>query len=367
MKTTAASKAASALHPSSTGASMSPGLSRRSAVAALAAIGCGSTLPSHAQDVTPVKFVLDWKLQGIHAWYYLAEDRGYFAKEKLAVTIDQGDGSAAAVTKVMAGAYQAGFGDVNAIIQNASAKPGQAPVMVYMVYNRAPFAVIVKSGSPARTLKDLEGKTLSTTAGGAASRMFPVMAGKNGIDAAKVGWTNVAANLQEQLMLKGHVDGAAVFSVTSYMNLVGQGVDPDKDVRWFHYGEHGVDLYGNGVLVSQQMIKDKPQAVAGLVRAVHKGLRDTIADPDAAMAALLKREPLLNRDLEKRRLLYTLKTVMLTPEVADNGFGDVSDARFARSFLQLQQAFDMQRVPTAAEVFDRRFLPPLAERRIAAK
>jgi NitT/TauT family transport system substrate-binding protein len=208
------------------------------------------------------------------------------------VAIDQGEGSAATVTKVMAGAYHAGFGDVNAIVQNAAAKPGQAPVMVYMLYNRAPFALIVKSSSPIKTPKDLEGRTLGSPAGGAAARMFPLIAGKNGVDATKVKWTNVAPNLQEQMLLKDHVEGAAVFSVTSYMNLVAQGVDPDKDIRWFHYGDHGVDLYGNGVMVSQQLVKDKPEAVAGLVRAVNKAVRDTIADPDAAIAALMKREPL---------------------------------------------------------------------------
>jgi NitT/TauT family transport system substrate-binding protein len=350
---------------------MHPRISRRTAALTIAALASmAALLPARhaqAQAVTPIKFVLDWKLQGIHAWYYLAEDKGYFAQEKLAVTIDQGDGSAATVTKVMAGAYQAGFGDVNAIVQNAVAKPGTAPVMVYMIYNRAPFAMIVKSTSPIKTPKDLEGRMLGTVAGGAASRMFPVVARKAGVDASKVKWTNVAPNLQEQLMLKDHVEGSAVFSVTSYMNLVAQGVDPDKDIRWFHYGDYGVELYGNGVMVSQQLLKEKPQAVAGLVRAINKALRDTIADPDAAIASLMKREPLLNKDLEKRRLMYTLKTIMLTPEVATNGLGDVSDARFARSFIQLQDAFELPRVPTAAEVFDRRFLPPLAERRIALK
>jgi NitT/TauT family transport system substrate-binding protein len=346
-------------------------VSRRTAVVALsAALGSSlAALPTrraHAEPLTPIRFVLDWKLQGIHAWYYLAEDRGYFAAEKLAVAIDQGEGSAATVTKVMAGAYDAGFGDVNAVIQSAAARPGAAPVMVYMVYNRAPFALIVKSSSPIRTLKDLEGRTLGSPAGGAAQRMFPLMAARNGVDAAKVKWTNMAPNLQEQMLLKDHVEGSAVFSVTSYMNLVAQGTDPDKDIRWFHYADHGVDLYGNGVVVSRRLLNDKPQAVAGLVRAVNKAVRDTVADPDAAIAALMKREPLLNAALEKRRLLYTLRTVMLTPEVAAAGLGDVNDARMARAVGQVKEAFELANAPAAGEVFDRRFLPPLAERRIAA-
>lgn len=341
-----------------------PRLTRRH----FAALALAAATPlAQAQDPTPIKFVLDWKLQGIHAWFFLAQDRGYFAQEKIDLTIDQGDGSAAAVTKVMAGSYQAAFGDLNAIVQNAVARPGQAPVMVYMLYNRTPFALMTKAGGPIRTLKDLEGKTLGSPAGGAAMKMFPVLAEAAGIDETKVRWLNMAPNLQEQMLLQGQVDASAVFNVTSYMNLVSQRLDPDKDIRWFHYADHGIELYSNGLLVSPALLKDKPQVVAGLVRAVHKGVRDTVADPDAAIEALARREPLINKELEKRRLLYALKTVVLTPEAAEIGVGDLKDTRLAKAMGQLAKAFDLAKTPAPAEVFDRRFLPPLAERRLALK
>lgn len=336
------------------------------AVIATAWLGAPAAL-AQAQELTPLKFVLDWKYQGIHAWYFLAQERGYFKQEKLEVSFDQGDGSANAVTKVMAGAHHAAFGDLNAIVQNAATRPGTAPVMVYMIYNRAPFAIMTKASGPIKTLKDLEGRTIGSPAGGAAMKMFPTLADKNGIDASKVRWTHMAPNLQEQMLLRDQVHASAVFSVTSYLNLVAQQVDPDKDIRWFHYTDHGIELYGNGVLVSPRLIKDKPQAVAGLVRAIHKGLRDAAQDPDAAIDALARQEPLINKAIEKRRLQYALQGVILTPETQRFGVGDVQDERLQRAIVQVAQAFDLPRQPAPAEVFDRRFLPPLAERQLKLK
>jgi NitT/TauT family transport system substrate-binding protein len=335
-------------------------LTRLALALALTSICAIST--ARAQEMTKIKFTLDWKLQGIHSWYHWAKEKGYFAAEKLDVTIDQGEGSAATVSRIMSGAYDAGFGDTNAVIQTAAAKPGEAPVMVYMIYSKAPFALLTKSSSSIKTVKDLAGKKLGTAPGGASLKLLPLLAKKNGLDDSTIAITQVAPNLQEQILIQGQVDVSAVFTATSSMNLVAQKLDPDKDFRWIYYADSGLDLYSNGVMVSAKLAKEKPEAVKGLVKAINRALKETMADPDAAIALLAGIEPLINKDIEKRRMIYVYNSLIDTDEARSIGIGDVGDAKLAASSATIAEAYGLPRTPTAAEIFNHSFLPPKAER-----
>ncbi|WP_256737578.1 ABC transporter substrate-binding protein [Pseudomonas sp. dw_358] len=307
---------------------------------------------------TPIKLVMSWKYEGPQAFYYLAQDKGYFKAEGLDVTIDQGEGSSASVPKVAAGAYDAGVGDTSALIQMAAREPAQAPKAVFMMFNTPPFVIAVKADSPIKTPKDLEGKTVGAPAGDGALKLFPALAKQTGIDLSKVNITNMAPNLREQLLMRGQVDAVFGYLTTITFSAKAMGIDPDKQLRFIRYGDYGMDLYSNTIFFSQPFIKAHPEAVRGFLAALDKAIKDVVADPDAGIDAVMKREPLLKRDVELAKLKTSIAVDMSHPEIARIGLGDVDEERLKKNIAVVVETNALPATPSPDAVFDRRFLPP---------
>jgi NitT/TauT family transport system substrate-binding protein len=308
-------------------------------------------------ETTKIKLVLNWKYQGPQGMFFLAEDRGYFKAEGIDITFDQGNGSGAGVPLVANGTYDAAFGDINALIELAAKKPEDAPIGVYMMFNQPPFTVAVKADNPIRSPKDFEGRTLGGAANDGALKLFPAFCKITKIDCAKVTITNMQPNLREQMLMQGQVDGVFGYLNTIKFSAKLMGVDPDKQLRWINYGDYGMDLYSNAIIVSKKLAKEHPEAVKGLLRAINRGLIDALKDPDAAVAAVAKREPLIKIPVERERFDATLRAEMNHPEIAKLGLGNVDMARLKKSIDILVDANQLPRTPSVDEIFTSAFMP----------
>src|SRR5580692_10654891 len=259
-----------------------------------------------AQADTKIKLVLNWKYEGPQGMFFLAQDRGYFKQEGLDVTFDQGNGSGAAVPQVANGAYDMGFGDINALIELAAKKPDEAPIGVFMLYNRPPFTVAVKADSPIKTPADFVGRKLGGAANDGALKLFPALCATARIDCTKVEIVNMQPSLREQMLMQGQVDGVFGYVTTIRFSARLAGVDPDKQLRFIKYDAYGMDLYSNGIIVSRKFIKEHPEAVKGFLKALNRGIKDAIADPKAAVDAVAAREPLIKPEIERAKFEATL-------------------------------------------------------------
>jgi len=293
---------------------------------------------------------------------FLAQERGYFAEEGLDLTIDQGSGSGAAVGSVASGTYDVGFGDINALINYASNHPNDAPVGVYMIYTRPPFTIAVTTDSDIHEPADLEGKTIAGPANDGALRLFPAFASITDIDTDTIEVMNIEPRLREQMLNRGQVDAVFGFVNTVRFNAMLAGIDPDERLRFIRYGDYGMDLYSNALIVSRQLVDENPDAVRGLVRAINRAVADVLADPEAGMDAVMAQEPLINREVETARLAATIEDEMNHPELAEVGLGNINENRMREAIDIVVSAYDLEHTPELETVFNTDFLPPEEER-----
>jgi len=328
---------------------------------------CAASAQTLAQE-TKVKFQLDWRFEGPAALFLLPKAKGYFEAEKLDVTIDSGNGSGNAVNRVASGAYDMGFADLAALMEfwgNNATMPNK-PVAVMMVYNNTPAAVFALKKSGIKTPADLVGKKLGAPVFDAGRKAFPIFAAANSLDQAKINWVSMDPPLRETMLARGDVDAITGFYFTSLLNLNARGVK-DEDIVILPYPQYGVKHYGNVIIASEKLIKEKPEVVKAFLRAFTKGVKEVLADPDASVKTVKARDPIIDEALERRRLKLAIQGSISTDDAKAEGFGEIREPRLALMASQVNDAFGLKERLDPGRIFNSTFLPPKTERSIFPK
>ena len=334
-------------------------IARRTLLAASLALPAIRT----AQAQTALRFSLDWALQGNHAMWALAEDRGVFRREQLAVRMDRGFGSGDTLVKVASGAYDIGFADFSGAVKFNAENPANRLVMLYPVFDRTAAAIVTLRGRNINSPQDVAGRNLGAPEGEGSRLLFPAFARVAGINAASVRWTSMTANLRDTMLRTNQVDAVTGFLFTVHFNLVGLGIPEDQILSW-PYAENGLDLYGSGVFVRAEWLARNEDTAARFVRASIDGLKLLLNDVPGGMASLKRREALFDEALEARRFAMTRDRSILTPNSRANGLGHLDMAR-ARQLIEVNaEALGVANPPRVESMFTDRFLPPRSERMV---
>lgn len=332
-------------------------------------IGCATLMlmPITSLADTPIRFQLDWRFEGPSAPFLMAAEKGYFTEEGLDVQIDSGSGSAGAINRVASGAYEMGFGDLNALVEFLAENPDGPGIQgVYIVYDGTPTSVFVRKDSGIESPADLAGKAIAAPAFDTGYRAWGVFAAANDLAVDAVEWQNVDPTLRETLLTRGDVDAITGFYFTSLLNLEERGLSEDA-LTIMPFPEYGVPLYGNAIIASEAFAEEHPEAVQGFLRAFNRALGETLQDPDAAIEYVKNRDGLIDVEMETRRLKLALESVVDTPDTREHGVGGVDDERLEQAIQLVVDAYNLPTLPATSHVFTSRYLPPVEERMLLSE
>ena len=328
---------------------------------------CVGANEGHAQaeprQLIPIRFAFDRPIDAAASPLLLASASGLFSSEGLAVTTDIAGGSADAIARVASGAADFALADINELIRFRGKPDAPQVKTVFVLFNQSPYAIVARKSRGIHALADIEGKTLGVAEGDLSIRLWPALARQDGIKIAGVKQSRIGAAVREPMLSAGQVDAVTGFSYLSAVNLRDRGV-PANDLTVLRFADYGCEAYGFAVIVNPAFAASRPEAVKGLLRALIAGTHLAIKQPERAVDEVVSRMDGGSRDLELERLNTLISDNILTGEVRRNGIGGVDPARLDRSIAEVAEDFKFGKRPSAADIFDDSFLPPLDGRLI---
>lgn len=283
---------------------------------------------------------------GRDSYAWVAKEKGFFKEAGFDVDIKPGQGTGAVIQQVVGG--QAQFGPIDLTGGLLQLGGGQAKdfVAVAAIQQRTMAAIATVEGKGIASPKDLEGKKLADTPTSVVRNLFPTYARLAGVDASKVTWVNGQAQDLMGMLGSGTVDGIGQF-------VVGQPtietVTKQKAVM-LPYSNVMQDLYGNVLITSAKLAKEKPEMVKRFTAALMKGLDYALTNPQEAGELLKKNVEAANPAAAAAEL--QLMAGYVRSNNSGTQLGTLDSGRVAKSIAILQGAGALKQNITPDQIID---------------
>ncbi|MGN0802186.1 MAG: ABC transporter substrate-binding protein [Candidatus Faecivicinus sp.] len=267
-----------------------------------------------AEEAKELDVVLDWYPNALHAFMYVAIEKGYYAEEGLKVNIRFPSNANDAISLVAAGRADIGLYYQQDVIQ---ARANQSvPVKSIGAVVQGPLNIVLFLSEENITGPgDLVGKTIGYAGTELSEALIRSIMENAGADYSDVTMIDVGFDLMSS-MTTGNVDATIGCLVN---HEVPQMEEEGFEVNWFALDDYGVPTYYEGVfLANDAMIDSDSETLSAFLRASAKGFADMQADPEEALQILLANQSAENFPLSEtvERKSMSVLLPMMETEVA---------------------------------------------------
>ena len=316
---------------------MRPTLARRSLLAALP-LSVAAIHTTRAAE--PFRVRLDWALWGAHAPFYLALARGWFTRNGLDVSIEDGTGSVSCVQIVGNGQYDAGHASLAPL---AIARGKGIPVKAIAAFARQnDIGAVLPIEAKIDSIQGLRGRKLLFTPGSLETPFIDSFLAAGGLKREDVDLVSVEASAKLGSYVAGRADG--VFTSIPNILPMAAKLRPSMAIR---FADHGLTMPSFGLLASERMISDNPDALRRFASVVAGAWTAIVAgQQDEAVAGIQKARPEMRMSAQVLRgEIDLLAEFFHTPATAGLPLGVMADADWDAASQNLAKA---QLIPAAA-------------------
>jgi NitT/TauT family transport system substrate-binding protein len=316
-----------------------------------AVLGLGAQ--GQAAELKPANVRMDFIIGGKHAPWFVALDKGFYAKRGLNVTIQSSTGSADTVRTIGAGGADFGFADISTTIV---ARSRGTPIQTVAQFGYVPATVMWREDTNIKQLKDLEGKTYAISPGQAQWYLMPAYCRINKVDYKAIRIQETAAPLQPAALATKKADFIVMYRASNDEIAELAASKVGIKVNRIFMKDTGLDIYGTGLVVKEEDVKKRPEFVRAYVEATLEGLRYARDHQEEALKILLKHKPELDQYLATVQLRNALNEVFLPPESIQSGLGYMKPDITEKTVKVVNEFFDIGRKVTAKEAFINQFI-----------
>jgi NitT/TauT family transport system substrate-binding protein len=216
-------------------------------------------------------------------------------------------------------------------------------------------AVLVRPDAGVKTINDLEGKKIMTTAGAGVNTFFPVVVKNAGLDESKIELVNVAEGALVSSYLQNLAPAILGGMDDKPAEIVANG---GEEPVIFPYVDYGVYQPGYSIVARKQMVQDNPDLVGRFVRATLKATQAAKDDPDAAIAALISWSASVeDQKAQARRVLDVTLSVLQSPNGKDQPLGAHVAEDWQSALDLLKQYKELKTDMAASDFYTNQFVP----------
>ena len=305
------------------------------------AVAAAATAASTPKALEHIQVALGFVPSVQSAPYYVAQDKGYYAAEGLEVELKYGQ-IQNLLQQVSAGTIA--FAAVSGDSLMPQRQQGVQVTYVLSFWTKNPIGLAAIAGNnnpPLRTPADLKGKNIGVSAPNSSTDFglkALLQAGK--LTAADVKVTAIGTTEVEAMVAK-RIDGAMTFLPNEQAQLKSLGYKTES----IAVGDY-LKLVPPGLGAGDKLIKERPELVQRFVNATLRGLKDALADPNAAFAARMKRMPEISPEVQPLQRDVLTATLEYYQPVAGRALGTTDTAAwpatqdFLKSIAVLNQTTD---------------------------